>query len=138
LTGYADDAEVLDATVPGIAGVPAGFGARRRSVLDALDAGCHELADQPPCTRLDELAALEEALQGKRSQQLSVMFEKRGYGRSVVARSLYEEGALGEITLVHATGPHKLNEANRPDWFWQPESYGGVLADLTTHDADMF
>ena len=138
LTGYASHAELLEATSPTIVGVAAEFGARGQIVLDALDAGCHVLADKPLCTRLDELNAIEESLQGKGSQQLSVMFEKRGYGPSVVARKLYEEGALGDITLVHATGPHKLNEPNRPGWFWQAETYGGVLTDLTTHDADMF
>lgn len=138
LTGYASHTELLDATSPTIVGVAAEFGARGQIVLDALDAGCHVLADKPLCTRMDELTAIEESLASKGSQQLSVMFEKRAYGPSVVARQLYEEGALGEITLVHATGPHKLNEPNRPGWFWQAETYGGVLADLTTHDVDMF
>ncbi|HIT75260.1 MAG TPA: Gfo/Idh/MocA family oxidoreductase [Candidatus Avipropionibacterium avicola] len=138
LPAYEDHQSLIEATSPTVVGVAAEFGARGQIVLDALTAGSHVLADKPLCTRLSELDAIEKAVAERPDQQLSIMFEKRGYGPSVVARKLYEEGILGEITLVHATGPHKLNEPNRPDWFWQDETYGGILADLTTHDVDMF
>lgn len=138
LPAYENHQALIEATSPTVVGIAAEFGGRGQIVLDALDAGAHVLADKPLCTRMSELEAIEKAVAERPDQQLSVMFEKRGYGPSIVARQLYEEGALGEITLVHATGPHKLNEPNRPDWFWSGETYGGVLADLTTHDVDMF
>lgn len=137
LPAYADHNEMIAATEPAVVGVAAEFGSHGTIVLDALQAGCHVLADKPLCTRLSELDAIEQAVASS-DKLLSVMFEKRGYGPSLLARKLYEEGELGEITLVAASGPHKLNEPSRPDWFWSQETYGGVLADLTTHDADMF
>ena len=35
-------------------------------------------------------------------------------------------------------GPHRLNAANRPAWFFQRERYGGVLCDLASHQFDQF
>lgn len=137
LQAYADHRELIEATKPTVVGVAAEFGSHGTIVLDALGADCHVLADKPLCTRLSELEQIEQAV-ARTDKLLSVMFEKRGYGPSLLARKLYEEGELGEITLVAASGPHKLNEPTRPDWFWSQETYGGVLADLTTHDADMF
>lgn len=137
LPAYADHREMIAATNPTVVGVAAEFGSHGQIVLDALQADCHVLADKPLCTRLSELEAIEQAV-ANTDKLLSVMFEKRGYGASLLAHQLYQDGELGEIAMIAASGPHKLNEPTRPDWFWSREVYGGVLADLTTHDADMF
>ncbi|MGD7706809.1 Gfo/Idh/MocA family protein [Microlunatus sp. Y2014] len=137
LTPYESHQALLEATKPTVVGVAAAFGDRGQIVLDALAAGAHVVADKPLCTTMEQLDAIEQAVTGT-DQQLSVMFEKRGYGPSVKVRELVDEGRLGQLTLLHATGPHKLNRPTRPDWFWQPESYGGILNDLVVHDIDMY
>jgi predicted dehydrogenase len=37
--------------------------------------------------------------------------------------------------------PHQINQpqsSNRPDWFWDPSRYGGILCDIGSHQADQF
>ncbi|MGD7788680.1 Gfo/Idh/MocA family protein [Propionibacteriaceae bacterium Y1700] len=134
---YADHQELIERHQPDVVGIAPEFGARGQIALDALAAGCHVLADKPLCTTLEELDAIVAA-QARADRHVSVMFEKRGYEPSARVRKLVDDGVLGDITLVHATGPHKLNEPTRPDWFWQRKTYGGILNDLVVHDIDMF
>jgi predicted dehydrogenase len=35
-------------------------------------------------------------------------------------------------------GPHRLNRALRPDWFFQRDHYGGVLCDIGCHQVEQF
>jgi predicted dehydrogenase len=36
------------------------------------------------------------------------------------------------------TGPHRLNKHLRPDWFFDPTRYGGILTDIASHQIDQF
>jgi predicted dehydrogenase len=46
-------------------------------------------------------------------------------------------GLLGDLALIASTGPHKLNYASRPSWFFDRARYGGILGDLAVHDIDL-
>jgi len=117
-----------------IAGV---YAQRAAATTAALDAGAKVLADKPLCTSLDQLDAIERSVAAAGGeQQLSLLLEKRFYPATLAAMSLIEEGVIGELALVASTGPHKLNPATRPDWFWRRNGYGGIAADLTVHDVD--
>jgi len=35
-------------------------------------------------------------------------------------------------------GPHRLNRALRPDWFFDIAHYGGILVDIASHQIDQF
>ena len=35
-------------------------------------------------------------------------------------------------------GPHTLNLEKRPDWFFDPARYGGILVDIGSHQVDQF
>jgi predicted dehydrogenase len=35
-------------------------------------------------------------------------------------------------------GPHRLNRAIRPAWFFDAAAYGGILADIASHQIDQF
>jgi predicted dehydrogenase len=41
---------------------------------------------------------------------------------------------------VHTTGlgPHRINRPTRPEWFFDKARYGGILADIASHQADQF
>ena len=41
------------------------------------------------------------------------------------------------MVAITSTGPHKLNRATRPDWFFHRDAYGGLLNDLCVHDLDL-
>ena len=46
------------------------------------------------------------------------------------AGQIIQQGAIGRVIQVIGLGPHRLNAASRPAWFWEPEKYGGILVVL--------
>ncbi|MEU4013986.1 Gfo/Idh/MocA family oxidoreductase [Microbacterium sp. NPDC028030] len=128
----ADDllAEGIDLAV--IAGV---YGARGSDVVAALRAGAHVLADKPLCISLAELDEIEAAA-AEADRTVSLLLEKRGYPETLAALAVVEAGELGDIVGITSSGPHKLNRAQRPAWFFDPAQYGGILTDLSVHDLD--
>jgi predicted dehydrogenase len=49
-----------------------------------------------------------------------------------------KSGAIGHVVQTLQLAPHRINENSRPEWFWDPELYGGTLCDLGSHQADEF
>ena len=39
---------------------------------------------------------------------------------------------------VAGFGPHRINIPSRPEWFFQKEHYGGILADIGSHQVEQF
>lgn len=120
---------------PDVVAIAGRYGGRGKDVLAALRAGAHVLADKPLCTSLAELDAIAAAASAAK-RIVSVMFEKRGYPETLAAMAVVRSGELGEIVGVTGAGPHKLNRAQRPGWFFDRAQYGGILADLSVHDFD--
>jgi len=54
------------------------------------------------------------------------------------AQRLIERGAIGRVVQVIGLGPHRLNAPSRPAWFWDPQKYGGILADIGSHQIEQF
>lgn len=115
-----------------IAGI---YGARGDDVVAALRAGAHVLADKPLCTSLAELDAIESAAL-EAGPTVNLLLEKRGYPETLAALAVVRAGELGDIVGITSSGPHKLNRAQRPDWFFDRSRYGGILTDLVVHDLD--
>lgn len=122
-----------DVDVALVAGV---YSERAAAAVAALDAGAHVLADKPLCTSLAQLARIRKAAT-RAQRHVSIVFEKRFYGPTLALRRLLADGELGEIALIASTGPHKLNRSDRPDWFLDPATYGGIAGDLPIHDIDL-
>lgn len=135
-TPFEDHQQLLDAGNLDAVGIGDVFGDRGQIAIDALNAGVHVLADKPLCTTRADLDAIHAAWQ-RSGRFLSVAFEKRFYPSTLAAKQILDAGDLGELTLVTATGPHKLLRGGRPAWFFEEKSYGGILNDLTVHDADL-
>ncbi|MGO7216472.1 gfo/Idh/MocA family oxidoreductase, partial [Rhizobium ruizarguesonis] len=34
--------------------------------------------------------------------------------------------------------PHRLQRPTRPDWFFDPEAFGGIIVDIAPHQVDQF
>jgi predicted dehydrogenase len=51
---------------------------------------------------------------------------------------LVREGAIGRVVQTAGFGPHRLNRDIRPSWFFDPTRYGGILADIASHQIDQF
>jgi predicted dehydrogenase len=132
---FTDHRRMLDAVRPDVVVTAGVYGDRGRTVVDSLHAGCHVLADKPLCTTLEDLDAIAAAARHSR-RHVVLMLEKRYYPETLAALELVRAGALGEITGVLSSGPHKLNRPARPGWFFERAGYGGILGDLAVHDID--
>ena len=122
-----------DVDVALVAGI---YSQRAGATVAALRAGAHVLADKPLCTSLEQLAQVRAAAE-EAQRHVSIVFEKRFYPATLALRQLLAEGVLGTIAMIASTGPHKLLQENRPAWFLDPASYGGIAADLPIHDIDL-
>ena len=69
----------------------------------------------------------------------SVCFSERFLTASTqMALRLVREGAIGRVVQTVGLGPHRLNRALRPAWFFDSKSYGGILVDIGSHQIDQF
>lgn len=128
--------EMLATAQIDVIGVGAIYAERGKIVSDALRAGVDVIADKPLCTTLDDLDAIEAAWAAS-GRILSMALEKRYYPPTLAVDRLLATGELGRLTLVTASAPHKLTRERRPAWFFDSQSYGGILNDLAVHDIDL-
>ncbi|MDE2516748.1 MAG: Gfo/Idh/MocA family oxidoreductase [Rhodospirillales bacterium] len=118
-----------------IAAVP-----RDRAALSiaAMRAGKHVLCDKPGVTDAAQLAAVERAV-AETGRFWSVCFSERFIKPSVRrAWQMVRDGAIGDVVQTLGLGPHRLNRALRPDWFFDAPAYGGILNDIGSHQIDQF
>ncbi|MGH8979033.1 MAG: Gfo/Idh/MocA family protein, partial [Acidimicrobiia bacterium] len=130
----------LDAALDGVdVVVTAAIPAERAEVgIGAMRAGKDVLADKPGATSLDQLDALR-ATCDETGRQYLVLFSERLTNASMVrAFELVQTGRIGDVVHTVGLGPHTLNLARRPDWFFDPARYGGILVDIGSHQVDQF
>ena len=138
LKAVADRSMLLDD--PGIdvivcAAVPV---ARADIAIDAMRRGKDVLVDKPGVTTYDQLSAVKRAVEDT-GRIFSICFSERLTVPSVgVAQRLVAEGAIGRVIQTLGLGPHRLNRAIRPEWFFRTETYGGILVDIASHQIDQF
>lgn len=125
----ADDS--LDLIV--LAGIP---DERASHAVAALEAGHHVLAAKPAVTTRAQLERVDAAARAAQ-RRWWVFFSERWCNRAISrAVELVHAGALGELVAISGSAPHRLNAAERPEWFRDPGRGGSVLVDLAAHQAD--
>ncbi len=118
-----------------IAGIPA---RRAALAIEAMDAGKDVMTDKPGCTTLEQLEALRATV-ARTGRIWSVDFSERFEVPCVEkAAELVAGGAIGKVVQTIGLGPHRLNRKTRPDWFFDPAQYGGILCDIASHQIDQF
>lgn len=106
--------------------------------IRAMEAGKDVMVDKPGCTTLAQLAELR-AVQASTGRIWSVDFSERFEVPCVTrAAELVAEGAIGQVVQTVGLGPHRLNRATRPGWFFDRDAYGGILTDIASHQIDQF
>jgi predicted dehydrogenase len=69
----------------------------------------------------------------------AIMYSERLEVRAAVqAGYMIKDGAIGKVVQTINIAPHQVNAPSRPDWFWDPAQYGGILCDIGSHQADQF
>ncbi|MGH1480296.1 MAG: Gfo/Idh/MocA family protein [Geminicoccales bacterium] len=111
---------------------------RAEVAIQAMRAGKDVMTDKPGCTSLGELIDLKKAV-AETGRIWSVNFSERFEVPAVAkAAELIEAGRIGKVIQTIGLGPHRLNKPLRPDWFFDPARYGGILTDIASHQIDQF
>ena len=106
--------------------------------IAAMRRGKDVLVDKPGVTTFAQLAEVERTV-AETGRIFSVCFSERFLTPSTdMALKLVREGAIGRVVQTVGLGPHRLNRAIRPAWFWQRDTYGGILVDIASHQIDQF
>ena len=104
------------------------------------------LSDKPGATTLEQLAAVRAAI--ARTQRIyGILYSERLEVRAAVkAGELIQAGAIGRVIQTINIAPHQIHQktgdagggSGRPEWFWDPAQYGGILCDIGSHQVDQF
>lgn len=113
--------------------------------VEALRAGKDVVADKPGVITLDQLQDVRQAVE-ESGRFWSVTFSERFEVRAVArAGELVRAGRIGRVVQTLGLGPHRIGDrghlaghAGRPDWFYDPQRYGGILTDIASHQIDQF
>jgi predicted dehydrogenase len=104
------------------------------------------LSDKPGITTLDQLAEVRKTI-AETHRIYGIMYsELLEVKAAVKAGELVLAGAIGRVIQTINIAPHQIIQGRgdngggspRPEWFWDPELYGGILCDIGSHQVDQF
>ncbi|WP_370335515.1 Gfo/Idh/MocA family protein [Parvularcula marina] len=119
--------------------VSAAIPAQRAPIgIRVMKAGKDYMADKPGITSLEQLAEVRR-VQKETGSIYSISYSERfeNYG-TIRASELVAKGAIGDVIQTIGLGPHRIRPATRPDWFWDPAQFGGIICDIGSHQMDQF
>ncbi len=111
-----------------------------------MKAGKDFLSDKPGITTLEQLAAVRRTI-AETHRIYGIMYsELLEVKAAVYAGELIRQGAIGRVIQTINIAPHQIVQKSgngggadpRPDWFWVPEQYGGILCDIGSHQVNQF
>ena len=106
--------------------------------IRVMQHGKDYMADKPGITTLAQLANVRR-VQAETRRIYSIMYSERFENRATVkASELVKAGAIGRVVQTIGLGPHRMNAATRPAWFFDKPRFGGILCDIASHQADQF
>ena len=106
--------------------------------IRVMQHGKDYMADKPGITTLAQLAEVRR-VQAETKRIYSITYSERFENRGTVrAAELARAGAIGDVVQTIGMGPHRINPPTRPEWFWDPARYGGILCDIASHQFDQF
>ncbi|WP_431801504.1 Gfo/Idh/MocA family protein [Halobacillus andaensis] len=106
--------------------------------LQVLDAGKHLFSAKAPFTTIDQLRAAEHKVKQTGLHWAVFYSERLQVECTGFAEQLIQKGAIGEVVQVMGLGPHRLKINHRPEWFFQKDTYGGIICDIGSHQIEQF
>ncbi len=111
---------------------------RAKLAIESLESGKDVMVDKPGCTSLEQLNKIRETVK-KTGKIWSVNFSERFHVAAVAkAEEMVFEGRIGKVKQTIGTGPHRQGNYQRPDWFYDRDSYGGIITDIGSHQIHQF
>jgi len=114
--------------------------------IRAMRHGKDYLSDKPGVTTLEQLAEIRKTI-AETGKIFAIMYSERLEVKAAVeAGYLVQQGAIGKVIQTINIAPHQITQrqgdagggTGRPEWFWHPEQYGGILTDIGSHQVDQF
>jgi predicted dehydrogenase len=103
-----------------------------------MKAGKDYFSDKCPFTTLEQLEEAKKVTEETGQKYMAYYSERVHVESAWYVDELIQGGAIGDIVHMEIFGPHRLGKANRPDWFFKKEQYGGILTDIASHQFDQF
>ena len=105
--------------------------------IAAMQCGKDVMVDKPGVTTVEQLAAVERAVR-ETGRIWSVCLGRLASPAVQEALRIVRSGELGRLVHTTSLGPHRLNRALRPAWFFDTPAYGGIINDIGVHSIDQF
>jgi predicted dehydrogenase len=114
--------------------------------IKVMKHGKDYLSDKPGITSLEQLAEVRKTI-AETTRIYAIMYSERLEVKAAVyAGKLVQQGAIGKVIQTINIAPHQIVQGHgdagggtgRPDWFWNPDQYGGILCDIGSHQVDQF
>ncbi|MES1196325.1 MAG: Gfo/Idh/MocA family oxidoreductase [Steroidobacter sp.] len=106
--------------------------------MRVMKAGKDYLSDKPALTTLEQLSEVRKVITETRRKFAIMYSERLEVPAAVKAGELVKSGAIGKVIQTVNLAPHMINNTTRPAWFFDKHRYGGILADIGSHQADQF
>jgi predicted dehydrogenase len=114
--------------------------------IKVMKRGKDYLSDKPGITTLEQLAEVRKTITESKRIYAIMYSERLEVKAAVYAGKLVQQGAIGKVIQTINIAPHQIQQGHgdagggsgRPDWFWKPEQYGGILCDIGSHQVDQF
>ena len=114
--------------------------------VSAMKHGKDFLSDKPGVTTMEDLALVRKTIAETKRIYGILYSERLEVPAAVKAGELVKAGAIGKVIQTINIAPHQVVQkagdaggaAARPEWFWHPKQYGGILCDIGSHQVDQF
>jgi predicted dehydrogenase len=104
-----------------------------------MQAGKDYFTDKTPFTTLDQLAEAKRVVTATGRKYMVYFSERLHVECAMHAGDLVHGGAIGKVIQVLGLGPHRIGpKAGRPAWFFERARYGGILADIGSHQIEQY
>jgi predicted dehydrogenase len=114
--------------------------------IRVMQHGKDYLSDKPGITTLEQLAQVRKTI-AETHRIYGIMYSERLEVKAAVKTGeLIQAGAIGRVIQTINIAPHQIVQGHgdagggtgRPEWFWNPDFYGGILCDIGSHQVDQF
>ncbi|QHS51704.1 Gfo/Idh/MocA family protein [Edaphobacter sp. 12200R-103] len=106
------------------------------------------LSDKPGATSLEQIDEIRKTI-AETKRIYGILYSERFEVKAAVkAGDMVKAGAIGRVIQTINIAPHQIVQhgmdpyaggaGGRPDWFWDPARYGGILTDIGSHQVDQF
>lgn len=105
--------------------------------IQVMQHGKDFMVDKPGITSRQQLEEVRRVQ--KETGRIYSINTERFENRSLVkAGELVKAGAIGKVIQTVGLGPHRMNPEKRPDWFFDPKRFGGIICDIGSHQFDQY